>query len=223
MALTKRHALRVESWRKADSSIHPATRFEMGALLVSRLFLVSCLLAVASLTSTSAQIVSSSRMSATMPVSDSVVAMYAGQPVEPGMQRLQLLVLWRGEPGWFGRSGSRGGSGGNGDFYSIRSEHGGVELQADIDFRTERITVLGQAFDLRTSNIILIDGVGGQPRVVGTLGVQAQVQVVNQTGTSFFSYLSALFEQPEIKTFLRCDQRASIPVSVSQSLCGPRR
>jgi len=153
-------------------------------------------------------------------VSPSVVAMYVGERVEPGMERLQLLVLWRGEPGWYARTGggASGGSGGTADGgVRVRHSQGGVELEATVDARTESVTVAGQTFDLRRSNVILVDGTGGQPTVVGTLGVQTLVAV--PPAAAHLERIVNVFALPDIKAFLRCDLQPATRVAVSNRMC----
>ena len=191
-------------------------------MLVSRaLPLVSLLVVGASASSSAQMAVTPSRTNATVPVSSSVVAMYIAARVEPGMERLELLVLWRGEPGWFSRAGvSSGGAGGLIDGYRVHSRFGETEIEAVLDQRTETATVLGQRLDLRHANVVLIDGVGTQPAVVGTLGLQAQVLVT--PGTMLLDRLPAIvFAQQEIRAFLRCETAAPGRPVVA-GICGRR-
>jgi hypothetical protein len=205
---------------------HPrAERFREGLLMsLSHAVAFVGALAVAAVMPTAAQVsMSSGGMSTTMPVSPSVLAMYIGERVDPGMERLRLLVLWRDEPGWFAREQGGGvrtsGGGAAGGEYRARWSSGGIELEAGLDQRTDTALVLGQQFDLRHSNVILIDGAAGQPVVVGTLGVQAQV--IAPPGSLSLDGFAGLFALPDVRLFLRCDEPANRPVRIPANVCGP--
>jgi hypothetical protein len=195
-------------------------------MLLSRAVPLVWLLAATSMVPAAAQSVATAGQTAmTSPVSPSVVATYIGERIEPGMERLRLLVLWRDQPGWFAGSGvvssSAGGGGTLTGGYRTQWRLGNVQLEAEVDTRTETAVVLGQRFDLRHSNVILIDGALAQGTVVGTLGVQAQVLTI--PGTISLERIGSIFTLPDIRQFLRCDQPASVPVPRVVSLCGPAR
>ena len=186
-------------------------------MFASRTCLIVCL-AIASIARMHAQIVGSSGYtSTTTAVSPSVVATYIGERVDPGMERLRLLVLWRDDPGWFGLGGASGGGGGSSATgnYRTASRFGNFAFEAAIE--GTRAVVLGQTFDLRQSNVILIDGAAGQRAVVGTLGVQAQV--LAPPSNLSLDRLANVFALDDIHQFLRCYRQASTPVRLTSAVC----
>src|SRR4051812_31771208 len=98
-----------------------------------------------------------------------------------GVHHLDLLVLWRGSPGWFMRGsmgstggahigggiegGTVGGVGGQGDVRraSLKTEwltwsYGTLTLRVDVDVNANVATVLGTPVSLDNSNVIVVDG-----------------------------------------------------------------
>lgn len=122
--------------------------------------------------------------STSAPVSPSVMATVMTVEAERGRGELELLVLWRGSPGWFWRADGRGGGGsssGGGTIgasgVQVRTEwlsHGGVSLNLRFEPASRRLWILDQPVTLNDANVVLIDGVDEPtgPRVVGTVRIE---------------------------------------------------
>ena len=100
---------------------------------------------------------------------------------------LQLLVLWRGKPGWFtnGRSGSSsGGSSGNGVEAPLvhLATYGDVSLDLSFSAAAHKAIIDGTDVPLPPDdNVILVDDVDSAPRVVRTLHIDSHAQVDSST------------------------------------------
>jgi hypothetical protein len=133
----------------------------------------------------------------TQPISPSVLAtIVTRNPV------LELVVLWRGEPGWFLAGSGRGAkySGGNGSF-TADLDYGGLQLGLSYDASRRTARVLAKAVSLpEHANVILVDSVdrGAAQTIAGTASVDSHLE-----GNSTFA--SVLGSSPEIVSFLRCD------------------
>jgi hypothetical protein len=148
-------------------------------------------------------------------VSPAVVATWVVRREPQGTRELELLVLWRGNPGCFMRAGSNGSSGsvssGSAGDESDRGivveqlSYGGIVLDLEFD-RTKR-TVRVQDHDviLESTNVILVDEVDGAtgPQIAGSLRVDplfpaepGEIEVI-------------IRGNPEIYSFLKCDAKVS--------------
>jgi hypothetical protein len=132
----------------------------------------------------------------TRPVSPSVLATIAVRN-----QNVELLVLWRGRPGWFfvGASRSASYSGGSGPFTATVS-YGGIQLSVSYDPEKRIVMAGGLSVPLAEGqNVVLVDTVDQSPwKIAGVIGIKARVE-----GNP--SVAALLAESPEIVSFLRCD------------------
>ena len=112
-----------------------------------------------------------------MPTSAVVMTTFVTR-VTPSGDALELIILWRGTPGWFtgGRSSSSSGGTSN-DGWRHRFSQGDLEFEAALDFKTRIANVQGQIVKLGSANVILVDGVDSPKgaRVAGTLTVDARL------------------------------------------------
>jgi hypothetical protein len=120
--------------------------------------------------------------------------------------RLQLLVLWRGTPGWYFVPGGRIGGGSNtaGSHWSI--EYGNVHLTLDFG-AGDTVAINGHDVHLGTDNVIYVDDVDAPSgaRVIRTSRIPSQMPgSPAQIGL-------AIRDVPDLVTYLRCDARASDP------------
>lgn len=145
--------------------------------------------------------------SGTMPTSASVMTTFL---ISKGgsTETLELIVLWRGTPGWFATqsssgSGGRVGSGTGGGVWRERIQRGEHELEVSFTFATRTAIVQGKEVSLRDANAILVDRVDSPagPRVVGTLKVDARLG--SEPGPA--AILPVLGRSREILEYLRCD------------------
>jgi hypothetical protein len=121
----------------------------------------------------------------TVPVSPSVMATQLGSVDVSGRGTLQLLVLWRGTPGWFLKGGGPSGSGGGGSMgpgsnatYSQWISQGGVSLTVRFDPVARKAWVQDAEIPLDDANVVLVDGVDSPagPQVVRTLRIDSEYE-----------------------------------------------
>lgn len=149
-------------------------------------------------------------------LSPSVVATYLMAPGGGDLVKLEALVFWRGRPGWSVTT-LRAPAGGGvssailgplsiGVGGATTTVMNGVELTVRVDRDKSLVFVRDQAFDLRTSNVILVDAVdeGARASVVDSLRIEAQVPFT--PGADML--LPIVNSSPELKAFLRCDDTA---------------
>lgn len=96
-------------------------------------------------------------------VSPTVVATFCGH-VDSRSQMLDLLILWRGQPGWFYRSPGGRGSGGSADFGGLSkgrvsqySSYGDVVIGFDADFDAAVVTIEHTPARFERINTIIVD------------------------------------------------------------------
>jgi hypothetical protein len=123
--------------------------------------------------------------SGTMPVSPSVMATELASTDASGRGALQLLILWRGTPGWFLRGGGSSSSGGGGSMgrestmiFSHWVSQGGVNLTVRFDPAARKVWIQDQEMALDDANVVLVDGVDSPagPQVVRTLRIDPEYE-----------------------------------------------
>jgi len=162
-------------------------------------------------------------------LSPAVVGYWQTHDNADGTGSLDLLILWRGTPGWFLRANasSGGGIGGGGGFGHWTMNHtvtyGDITLtfelnssSADFDPATTVAKILGTEIPLRDTNVVLIDGVdSGAPTIVGT-------QHVDPVFAGRDPIVAIVKRSPDLFEFMRCD--VTLPDSDQQAmmsfLCG---
>ena len=145
-----------------------------------------------------------------LPASASVLATVATTE-----DRLLLLVLWRGSPGWHSRSGSQAGGSGGGRRFSSTGSFGDRTVSVSFDSATGEATIQWRPVSMSPNkNVILVDGVdtadGG--RVVSTFAIDpsaVDIQVRNR----FAGLAPLLSRSPLIVEFLQCDAERIEPRS----------
>lgn len=126
-------------------------------------------------------------------------------PPPSGPVTLVLLVLWRGEPGWFlnrGHSAERGGGDSSGRV-NVQLEQGGQNLELTLDSERRVVTIAGKEVALGSANVVLVDRVDvpGGPIVSSTGSVDPVIDAAP-------SELYAVFRgAPDLIPFLRCEAR----------------
>lgn len=131
-----------------------------------------------------------------------------------GFEELELLVLWRGSPGWFQHPGGAGGTsdGLNGPFYDWL-KYGDVTLSLEYDPQHKTARIQGSSLAVDKNNVVLVDDVDAPsgPRITGvTVVPRAMPGSAGQIGL-------ILRNSPIIMAFLRCD--AAPTVSSLRGLC----
>lgn len=149
----------------------------------------------------------------TGPVSPSVMATEMSVVDANGRQTLELLVLWRGTPGWFrksgGASGGGGGSMGAGPTPMVRSawvSQGGVNLSVRFDPAARKAWIQDKEIVLDGANVVLVDGVDSAagPQIVRTLRVDPEYQTTPMRASPAQMFIR---RSPELVEFLQCDVR----------------
>jgi hypothetical protein len=164
-------------------------------------------------------------------LSPTTVAYWQQHDNGDGTGSLDVLVLWRGTPGWFLRgNGTSGGGGPNGGFGQWQASHwmtyGDITLtlgfkstSKDFDPASTVVTIFDREIALQDTNVVLIDGVdSGTPNIVGTRYVEPRF--------SGQDAVAAIVKRtPELFEFLRCD--VTLPDANQQAMmalvCGQMR
>ena len=158
-------------------------------------------------------------------VSPAVAATWITKHRQAGDGELELLVLWRGSPGWFleggqdGRSGSStwggtsaGGPGGSQETVDHQVFLGGLTLNLQFNRRPRTARVQDIGVSLQNANVILVDQVDSREAltVVGTRWIDPQV-----SGAPV-RIEQVLGRSSELVAFLRCN--ASLPDPLMQRM-----
>jgi hypothetical protein len=149
--------------------------------------------------------------SGTAPVSPSVMATELGSVDQAGRGTLQLLILWRGTPGWFLRGGGGSSSGGGGSMapgsgmiFSHWISQGGVNLTVRFDPAVRKVWIQDREVGLDDANVVLVDGVDSPagPQVVRTLRIDPEYQTTPRGPVPAQTFIR---RSPELVEFLQCD------------------
>ena len=150
-------------------------------------------------------------------LSPAVVATWTFHQDETGAAQLDLLVLWRGSPGWFTRGGGGGGGGGSGSrgrddrvVLTMQIRYGDVDLELVFDPVARMAQLDERQIPLGDANVILIDAVDTLPQVVGTTRVESTIP---ESGRRIEMVLR---RSNELLEYLRCDVRLSDPNAQEQ-------
>ena len=145
-------------------------------------------------------------------VSSSVMAWWMAHREDAGMSALDLLILWRGTPGWLFRAGGiasygSGRQGSGSDTISHSVLVGNRALTWTLDLTAKRITILDRTFSLADVNVILIDG---GDNTEGSQTVRAlQIDPTYAAEPQHFEW--AVRGSWELFQFLQCDAQLDDP------------
>ena len=145
-----------------------------------------------------------SRSSPTRVLSPSVVASWFAERAAPGSEQLRVLILWRGEPGWFLRGGSMSDREVAGRLHRTIS-YGSITLTVEYDWAQRTVAIAGKPVMLGDQNVVLVDRVD-QPSgavVTGTARIDPQLP---GSGTQIGI---ALQPYPALVSYLRCETLGS--------------
>jgi hypothetical protein len=171
--------------------------------------------------------------SSSLPVSPSVMATVMTRVAQDGKGELELLVLWRGRPGWMRSGGGDsswasgsggGGSMGGGAMPATRSAwltQGGVRLEVRFEPQSRKLWIQDRDVALNDDNAVLVDEVDSPngPRVARTLRIDSAFEatrVAVPPGTASRGpgaqarmmpppVQEFIRRSPELVEFLRCD------------------
>ena len=134
-------------------------------------------------------------------VSSTTLAMESVR-LDGNTRTLQLLVLWRGSPGWLYKGGSTR-SGGS-ESPTMSSERGDVKVEVSMNAAARQIWVQGKPHQLGSANVILVDHVDGSDgaEVVGMITVEPNFEGPNRDGL-----VHALKVSKELRDFVQCDAK----------------
>lgn len=184
---------------------------------VTRRFAGAGVLLLVGLVSTDAQSVRGLGGGVDRVLSPAVVATWISHRDETGAARLDLLVLWRGSPGWFIQDGRGGGGSAGGSssrdgatVLTTRIHYGGVDLELRFDPLSRTAQVGGHQIALGDANVILLDAVDSLLRVVGTRRVEPTIP---ESGRRIELVLR---RSSELLEYLRCDVRLPDPKAQEQ-------
>jgi hypothetical protein len=133
----------------------------------------------------------------TRPVSPSVLATIASRD-----RNLELLVLWRGSPGWFSAGTHRQAnySEQEGVLTAILA-YGTVDLKLSYDPRSHTAQVQDKAVSLSSANVILVDNID----TAGGAVVSKVVTIDSRVDRANIQLSDLLGRSPEVVSFLRCE------------------
>jgi hypothetical protein len=163
-------------------------------------------------------------------VSSTVVATFCGHRVNDD-EMLDVLILWRGRPGWFQRrQAGVDGSGGTNEFgagtkghVSQHSTYGNVTIGFDADFDAN-IVIIGDArVPISGVNTVLVDDVDepGARRIVATRWTEPRLPLIGDMN------LVLAQRSPDLLAYLRCEipmpapppMRAPVPQVAVVTVC----
>lgn len=137
-----------------------------------------------------------------------VMASWMTERSRDGVERLQLLVLWRGTPGWFLPDGPSGVSSSWSEGRSRQTiTEGTLRLTLDYDLSKRIAAVDGKPIAMGENNVVFVDDVDAPagPHVTRTMSIpRAMPGSAGQIGL-------VLRTSPEIMSFLRCDATTTDP------------
>jgi hypothetical protein len=154
----------------------------------------------------------------TVPASSSVLATV----MTTLNQSLELLVLWRGSPGWWSRPSGhleQSYSGGESGVFTVALQYGSIALDLSYESTAHTVHLKGKSISVpRDTNVLLIDDVdsGTGPRLVKALFLDQGDANLDPR----FRSMGPLFHRSnEIVSFLRCDV-GEMTVMISRLACG---
>jgi uncharacterized protein (TIGR02246 family) len=139
----------------------------------------------------------------TVPVSN----VSAATVISEDGKRLDLLVVWRGSPGWM-RGGHRSRSaGGSGRTHASSETFGDVQLDVEFDFATRIARVAEHHVSMGSDNVVLVDRVDerGRSVIVRTISIDGTLP-----GSSP-DISPVVARSPEIVSYIQCDAKVPNP------------
>lgn len=154
-------------------------------------------------------------------VSSTVVAAHCSHR-EGDNELVDLLIAWRGQPGWFGDGASGGGGtrrfgAGTKGRVSQSAIYNDVTLAFDADFDAGAVTISDLTVRLKGLNVILIDQVeraDTKPRPA-TLWIEPRLPLGKDVN------LLMTLRSPALRKFLRCEVPMRAPSPTSRMLSRP--
>ena len=150
------------------------------------------------------------------PVSASVVASWIVAGVKDRPQVLELLVLWRGSPGWFDREDSSEAARGTPDRTELSLKYGDLRLEISFERRGPTAKVMGQTLALQDNNVILVDNVD-QRHILSVKALGRIPPAIPSDGR----FVDLLVSAKQLHPYLRCEleMRDSTKQKLLGSVC----
>jgi hypothetical protein len=152
-------------------------------------------------------------------ISPSVVESSSSHRAGNGPFVVDILILWRGSPGWpFRRTGSadmtEGGAPGRDGTVMFSTYKGGLHLTASFDPASRTAIVLGERVELKEANVILVDRVDDPdgPVIAGTLTIPPTQNPTDSVST-------VVRNTEKLLEYLRCE--AQIPGGLNHPAMRP--
>ena len=142
----------------------------------------------------------------------------ATHTVPSGPVTLDVLILWRGSPGWFlhgGQPHDSGGGDSNGNV-NVHLERAGIVLDATLDGDKRVLHVGRQQVVLGDANVVLVDQVDvpGALSIAGTRTVESRVQRPPEGLYDVFRGAQ------DLVPFLRCEAAGAFDTSCARIIKG---
>jgi hypothetical protein len=144
--------------------------------------------------------------SGTETVSAVAKATWTARAARDGAYLLDLVVVWRGSPGWFANSdtGSGGSGGGGTGAYTAALSYGDVNLHVSLTYEPRALMIQGKPVPLGDENVVLVDRVDtAGPVIVRTLRVDPSMG----SGRGSETIYEVLARAPDVVEFLQCSTR----------------
>ena len=143
---------------------------------------------------------------------------------------LDLLVLWRGTPGWFATGNGGHGFVGGGQFGHERRTitYAGTVISVEFDDDKGTVKLLDRELSLKDTNVVLLDDTDRAPRAFETRWIDPQivtsgepVAAVVRRNPDLFQYLQCGADVPDDPALTAEANRAKqVVFAYLRSLCG---
>jgi hypothetical protein len=131
-----------------------------------------------------------------------------------GARTLDLLVLWRGSPGWLAKGPERSTGGGSANVYRETTEYGDVRVDLELTHEPRKVTIQDKPVPVSNENVILVDNVD-KPRG-STVVRMLRVDPAMPPDNGFPDIWEVIRRSPEMVDFVRCDVR--MPDALTQKM-----
>lgn len=188
---------------QARKPVPPAVRLRVGLVAIA-----IAIATAAALAASSAQRARSQIGGGMDTISPSVIENLFAHEEPDGSWRLDLLVLWRGDPGWFLAGGANGmSSSDRSDGSSVlHNRHADVDFDITFDPAAGLATLAGTTIRLDETNVVLVDGMPSAMKIVATRRVN------NRIARPPIGLQAVFRASPELDDFLRCNVTNGNPV-----------
>ena len=120
--------------------------------------------------------------------------------------KLEILVLWRGKPGWFGSGSAQTSGGGDERSYGTNARYGDVDLSVNVTFVPRTVKVRGTSVTMPPkTNALLVDNIDdpkpGAPKFLTVPSGMVDMRTIEPI----------LRSSGELIEYLRCDAKVLDP------------